>query len=261
MRYHPEMALQFSEISRQLESWFARPRGQYLLEQERLLVNSVLGEAFGYHQLQLGVSGGHHIAPGSPVGHKIYCSPAAGEDVGLLSEPDCLPFADDSIDVVLLHHALEFSESPHRLLREAHRVLMPQGHIVIVGFNPLSAFGASMRVSGWLPGRFWGHSHSISSRRLKDWLHLLGAEVQGVNHCFVMPPAGGPSIFNFLARCDAAAMQYRLPLGGVYVMHARKTVSMLTPTRIRWRRPVGARLIGLSVPKPVASPRDGDVAA
>jgi hypothetical protein len=162
---------------------------------------------------------------------------------------------------VLLHHALEFSESPHGLLREAHRVLMPQGHIVIVGFNPLSAFGAAARVSGWFPDRFWGASHSISSRRLKDWLNLLGAEVQAVHHCFVIPPAGGERMFRFLSRCDAVARRYRVPLGGVYAVHARKTVSTLTPSRIRWRRPVGARLIGLSVPKPVASPRDGDVAA
>lgn len=255
------MALQCSEISQRLESWFSRPRGQYLLSEEKHLAASLLGETFGYHQLQLGMTGGHALATGSPLGHKIYSSAVARTGVGLLCEPDCLPFANDGIDAVVLHHALEFSASPHGLLREAHRVLAPQGQIVILGFNPLSLFGLSMKVTGLLPERLWGQAHSISVRRLKDWLNLLGAEVLGVHHCFVMPPAGGPRLSGILTRCDRYATQSRLPLGGVYAIHAKKLSSTLTPTRLRWRQPVGARLIGLSVPKPVASPRDGDVAA
>ena len=256
------MGLQFSEISKQLESWFERPGAQYLLEQERRLASSLLGEAFGYHQVQLGVTGGHLLAADSPMSHKIYSNAVAGSGVSLLSAPDCLPFSNDSIDAVVLHHALEFSDSPHRLLREAHRVLAPQGHIVIVGFNPLSAFGLAKAVAGWFPERLWSEAHSITSRRLKDWLDLLGAEVQEVQHGFIVPPAGGTRVFNFLARCDALAMRYRLPLGGVYAIHARKTVSTLTATRVRWRSPARGRLIGLSVPSnTVASPRHGDVAA
>lgn len=255
------MALQFSEISQRLESWFARPRGQYLLQQEQQLAARLLKECFGYHQLQLGVTGICHLKPASPLGHEIYSCSIPGRDVDLLSEPDSLPLANDSIDAVLLHHSLEFSQSPHRLLREAHRVLAPQGHLVIIGFNPVSLFGSVVRVAGLFPDRLWSETHSISAHRLNDWLDLLGVELQGVHHGFVMPPAGGERVFRFLANCDAMAIRYRLPLGGFYAVHARKTVSALTQARIRWRRPVAAPLIGLSVPKPVASPRKGDVAA
>ena len=255
------MALQFSEISQRLESWFARPRGQYLLERERALATELLREAFGYHQLQIGVTATRFLQVESPLGHDIYSATIPGPDVGLLSAPDCLPLANDSMDAVVLHHALEFSDSPHSLLREAHRVLAPQGHIIILGFNPLSLFGVAARVAGFFPDRLWTQAHSISTRRLGDWLDLLGAEVQAVHHCFSVPPFGGERLFRFMSRCDDVSTRYKLPVGGVYAIHARKTVSTLTPMRIRWRRPVAAPLIGLAVPKPVASPREGDVAA
>jgi SAM-dependent methyltransferase len=255
------MGLKFSEICSRLETWYAGPRGQYLLEQEEALTSQLLDAVFGYHQLQIGVTRNQPLALDSHLGHKIYANLAEGGRVGLVSGPDCLPFADDSIDVVVLHHALEFAAKPHALLREAHRVLAPQGHIIVLGFNPASLFGAITRVAGWFPGRLWSDSHHIGTRRLKDWLNLLGTEVQSVRHCFATPPAGGERLFRLLSRTDSLAMRYQLPLGGVYAVFAQKKVTTLTPTRIRWRKPVGSRLIGLSVPKPVASPREGDVAA
>lgn len=254
------MALKFSEICSALETWYEGPRGRYLLRQEEALATELLSRVFGYHQLQLGVTRSQPLATDSPLGHKIYANLASGGDVGLVSEPDCLPFANDCMDAVVLHHALEFAEKPHALLREAHRVLAPQGHLLVLGFNPLSLFGARIRVAGWLPNRVWSETHQIGMRRLRDWLDLLGADVQSVRHCFVTPPAGGQRLFRLLSRSDELAMRYQLPLGGVYAVLAQKKVSTLTPARIRWRKPVGARLIGLTVPKPVASPR-GDVAA
>lgn len=255
------MGLKFSEICDRLETWYAAPRGQYLLAQEQALCDELLDSVFGYHQLQLGVTRQQRLASDSRLGHKIYANAVSGGEVGLVSAPDCLPFADDSIDVVVLHHALEFADKPHALLREAHRVLAPQGHVLVLGFNPASLFGLAIRVAGWFPGRLWSDSHQIGTRRLNDWLDLLGTEVQAVRHSFITPPAGGERLFRYLSRSDQLAMRYQLPLGGVYAVLAQKKVSTLTPSRIRWRKPVGARLIGLTVPKPVASPREGDVAA
>lgn len=255
------MQLQCSEISDRLESWFARPRGQYLLQQEQLLAETLLEQAFGYHQVQLGITGNQTLTINSRLGHSVYGCATPGRGVGLLTAPDCLPLANDSVDAVVLHHALEFSESPHGLLREAHRVLAPQGNLLIIGFNPASLLGAATRILGLFPDTLWRNCHNITTYRLKDWLNLLGAELQTVQHCFLVPPAGGERSFRLLSSWDSLAMRYRVPLGGVYAVHARKSVSTLTPTRIRWRRAMSPRLIGLSVPKPVASPCEGEVAA
>ena len=53
-----------------------------------------------------------------------------------------LPFEAQSVDLLVMPHTLEFTSDPHRLLREAERVLMPEGRLIILGFNSLSLWGA-----------------------------------------------------------------------------------------------------------------------
>jgi len=136
-----------SDICRQLESWYEKPAGQHLAAQEKLLVGQQLDRVFGYRLLQLGITRNHPLGEYTRLDHRIYSAPCPGAAVDMLIEPDSLPFSNDSIDVVLLHHALEFAENPHALLREAHRVLAPQGHILILGFNPLSRLFRYLRQS------------------------------------------------------------------------------------------------------------------
>ena len=54
-----------------------------------------------------------------------------------------LPFDASSLDLVVLPHALELARDPHLALREVERVLVPEGRVVIVGFNPASLWGAA----------------------------------------------------------------------------------------------------------------------
>ena len=48
---------------------------------------------------------------------------------------------ENTIDLIVMPHALEFTDDPHLMLREAWRVIRPEGQIVISGFNPFSLFG------------------------------------------------------------------------------------------------------------------------
>jgi len=257
----PRMGGNFKGICEQLESWYQKPAGQYLLKQEQGLVSELLDQVFGYHLLQFGPTRDHALGACTSLNHKILASERSGLRVGLQCDAVELPFTNDSIDVVILHHALEFSENPHALLREAHRVLAPQGHMVVLGFNPASLFGLGLTVRGLLPRSLWRSARGIGSQRLRDWLHLLGSDVQTVRHTYTVPPLGGAKTFRTLSRCDEFLTRYNVPLGGVYAMHAQKHVAALTPLRDRWRKRVGSRLIGLATPKPVPSPRDGDAAA
>ena len=59
-----------------------------------------------------------------------------------------LPFDAQSIDLILLPHALEFIDNPHEVLREVDRVLRPEGRVLILGFNPWSLFGLRRVWSG-----------------------------------------------------------------------------------------------------------------
>ena len=255
------MSTDSSDIRHQLECWFDTPAGQYLLLRERELVARRLEQVFGYHLLQLGISGRHSLADDSTLSHKIIAAGSERADAGLVTEADSLPFTSDSIDVAILHHSMDFAENPHQLLREVQRVVAPHGHIIVLGFNPWSLFGLGAAAHGLLPGSLWQHATPMSVGRLRDWLHLLGCEQRSVGYTFATPSWGSGRGHQWLRACDNFCTRHNWALGGAYALHSQKQVTPITPIRMRWKRSVSGRLIGLGGAKPVPSPRGKDVAA
>lgn len=243
------------DILPELESWYARDNGQYLMQVTRGATRELLDTAFGYHILQLGVRGGKPLCQGSPIHHQLYCAGSPTEGVNLVAEPDELPLDSDSVDAVIVHHCLEFAANPHQVLREIQRVLTPQGQLLIIGFNPYSLFGCKARVRGLLRDPLWSRHRPVSERRLTDWLHLLGCEVLDTRRLYGLPPLGSGRLRRLLTAGDTWIARHNLPMGGVYILHATKNVAGMH----RPKRPLLARrkrLIGL-VPKPAATPRSG----
>lgn len=241
-----------TDILAELESWYTRGNGQYLLETTRLAVQDLLDTSFGYHILQLGVTGGRPLSQSSPINHRIYAAEHPGVGVGLLAHTDELPLDSDSIDTVIAHHCLEFASNPHQVLREIQRVLTPQGQLIVVGFNPYSLLGINTYLRGLSRQSLWHRHNPVGEKRLADWLHLLGCEVQDIIHLYGVPPAGGGRLRQWMTRADAWSQRNNLPFGGLYILHATKQVSALNRPRLQLRAH-GKRLIGL-VPKPAPAP-------
>ena len=241
-----------SETLAELESWYARDSGQYLLQATRSAMQNLLDTSFGYHILQLGVSGGDPLCEGSPILHRLYCAGSTGAGVGLVAEPDELPLDSDSVDAVIAHHCLEFAANPHQVLREIQRVLTPQGQLLVVGFNPYSLLGCKTRVRGMMHDPLWSRHRPVSERRLSDWLHLLGCEVNDTLRLYGLPPMGRGRLRRMTVRADSWTAQHNLSIGGVYILHATKQVAGLNRPRrsLLSRR---ERLIGL-VPTPAPAP-------
>ena len=179
-----------------LEDWLLTPPGQYLLNWEREQVDSCVADIFGFHALQLGVPElnalqmnrmPHRWLATEQVGRPCSVVPPALESantVSLNTHFSALPFPASSLDLVVLPHSLELSDDPHATLREVERVLVAEGKVIICGFNPVSLWGMLQRRRHvyrrlgfselFLPtvGEF------IAVRRLRDWLNLLGFEVE-----------------------------------------------------------------------------------
>ena len=233
-----------------LEDWFDDGFGRYVLAAEATLLDGLLPTLFGYHLMQLGISRRVSLYDSSPIRHKFRLAPmGGGAQVSALAEPEQLPIDSESVDVVLLHHALEYSANPHQLLREAARVVMPQGHLLVFGFNPWSLFGACA-----LPARHFGHavwrSQLLAVRRVADWLGLLDFAIDGVQYrVHGLPVDHAPTLARFAA-FDRVAAGWSLPGGAIYLIHARKQIARLTPLRnLRWQAP---RLGGVSLAAPRA---------
>lgn len=233
-----------------LEDWLDSGFGRHVLTAERELLADLLPGLFGFHLMQIGISRRVPLHDQSVIRHRFQLTrmPAA-PGVSAVSVPEALPLEPDCIDVALLHHTLEYSPDPHQMLRETARVLVPHGHLLILGFNPWSLFGVAS-----LPGRHFGHpvwrSRLLGARRVADWLQLLGFEVDSVQYRVFAPPTQHPGVLSRVGSLERLGARLALPVGSVYLIHAVKEQSALTPVRnLRWRAP---RLSAVSLARPAA---------
>jgi SAM-dependent methyltransferase len=121
--------------AKSLSEWFATGQGSYVLTREQAWFDRTVNDIFGYNALQLGLPA-HDFLRNSRIPLRFTGADQPGATVRLCG--DELPIDSASLDLVLLPHILEFSEQPHAILREVERVLMPEGSLLISGFNPHS---------------------------------------------------------------------------------------------------------------------------
>ena len=134
---------------------------------------------------------------------------------------DQLPWQTRSIDAVVLQHGLEIAADPRIALREAARVLVPGGRLIISGFNPFSLLG-SRALLARVRTDLLSHRTLVNPLRLFDWLTLLGLELD-VPAVYIARSAflnrhGRP--LNLPKLVDQWVS--RLPIGGVYAVSAVK---------------------------------------
>ena len=220
-------------------------------EQDRL--DRSVTDAFGFHALQLGlpeleglranrmphrwVASDSLVVPEAlpmpPPTDSLISTLSAGDTVSLHCAFDALPYPDSSIDLVVLPHALELSRDPHLTLREVERVLVPEGRVVITGFNPASLWGLRQRAGR--AGRSLGLAREgslylpsagdfIGYWRLRDWLRLLSFEVEGGRFGCWRPPLRSERWLERFAWMDGVGDRWWPVLGAVYFLVAVKRV-------------------------------------
>ncbi len=228
---------QVEPVRRALRLWYKSVLGATLLENENRAIGAALQDLFGYYLLQLGQLTGEDLLAESRIRHRVVIDNSAltiEQRPDLYAELDAVPVRSDSVDVVLLHHTLEFESDPHQVLREVDRMLVPEGHVVIVAFNPWSLWGVARllrRRKGRTPwcGKFLGFN------RLEDWVGLLGFDVVDVHHVFFRPPWRHEGVMRRLQFMEKAGARWWPVLAGANVIVAKKRVATLTPIKMRWR--------------------------
>jgi SAM-dependent methyltransferase len=221
-----------------LNEWFATQQGGYVLAREQAYFDRTVTDIFGYNALQLGLPE-HNFLRDSRIPLRLNGTDKAGASVMLCN--DELPFASDSMDLVLMPHLLEFAAFPHQILREAERVLMPEGNLIISGFNPFSLWGLH-RALGRKNGYPW-QGNFIALYRLKDWLALLGFEVVGGRFAAYAPPFNQSKWLERFAFMEAAGDRWWAVSGGVYFLHAVKRVQGVRPIKPKWDRGLVGNLL------------------
>ena len=219
----------------QLEAWYGSTLGREVASQEAACLRDMLEGVFGHYILQVGGSEVfRETVATSQVRHAVTLPPAGqpeGLGMRIVASPEALPIASDSLDAVFLPHTLDFAGDPRQVLREAERVLIPEGRLILLGFNALSPW-ALVRLAR--PGRMPWCGAFLTRYRVGDWLSLLGFDVEWQRMLVFQAPWGGSRWCSgsFLA---AAGSRYWPALGGVYALRAVKRVSTLTPLRPSWK--------------------------
>ncbi len=240
-----------SIASEQTSHWFSTSAGQYLLEKEQVLFDEAVFDLFGFNALQMGYLHANFLRNSRIPNHFLASQEASSAlPHHLCCQDDFLPLADMSLDLLLLPHCLEFSERPHQTLREAARVIVHEGHLLISGFNPMSSWGAAARFKRLRAKTIlypWGGKF-IGLARLKDWLTLLGFEVVSVDMTCFTPPFEQASWQQRFACMDKIGPRFSRVLGGVYFIVAKKRVVGMTPIKPHWK--ASSLKVGLAVRQP-----------
>lgn len=219
-----------------LWEWYQSPLGKGLAEEESNHLRAVLPTLFGYYLLQMGKPFEPAYLDASLIRQKLIMKLCATDcdDNGFVSTPTSLSIASDSVDVVILPHILELQVNPHQVLREVDRVLIPEGHVVILGFNPWGMWGVRNWVSCWQNTPPWC-ANFLSPFRVKDWLRLLNFELQIAATFFHKPPINTNYVKNNLNRWNSVSSKLWPAFGGSYVLVAKKQVITLTQIPKIWR--------------------------
>jgi SAM-dependent methyltransferase len=226
------MARQIIESPLAVPPWLAalgEPTAQRLLAWGQSQADACLADVFGYHAVQAGWPGFDALRsnrmPHRWRARQEFDDESLAADVFFDSR--AWPWAAESLDLVVLPHTLERSADPHACLREVERVLIAEGQVVITGINPWSFWGQKLRRQQ----ARWAHDalapwlvQPIAPHRLRDWLHLLGFEIQLQRYAGWTPTWRSERWVQRWSWLEAMGCRWCPVLGGVYLIVATKRV-------------------------------------
>jgi SAM-dependent methyltransferase len=220
-------------LYQQLQNWYNSHLGHQLLEAEHKGLNSFIEQIFGYYVLQLGGPRQIDLLNKSPIGHKFYFDTEGHFPNMIHGKFTELPFLPDSIDLIITPHILEFSVDPKKILSEIYHILIPEGRVIIIGFNPFSLWGLThlFKSDNKIPwaGKF------ISISRLKHWLSKIGFTVLEYTTFFFRPAILDSEKLHKTLFMEGIGQVLWPYCGAIYILVAKKSVITLTPIKEKRR--------------------------
>lgn len=218
-----------------IDTWYNSEVGRQLLSMEKAVVSELLTSVFGYYLVQL--DGGYQFQEtlqNSSVRHQFSIQSSFPKGGSIVGDSHLLPLATDSIDAIFMPHTLDFSTDYHQVLREVERVLIPEGKVIIIGFNPYSSWGL-WRLLQCRKNIPW-NAHFISVTRITDWLNLLGFSIDSCIYRYWGIPAKVDWMPNTLRWVSDQLKMHNVAGGGIYIIQATRQISRLTPIMPKWKK-------------------------
>lgn len=235
-------------------NWYQTLSGKASLDTLDDLCAETLSEIFGYYAVEMGlISEQHSLLQHSRItaGVRLFDetskamvqTPFEKDDnhpASIIGTTKQLPIATDNVDLVIASHTLESSEDPHQVLREIDRVLVPEGHCILIGFNPSPVSQLRDQLGQLIRAGLKRDENTCRMRsvtRVKDWFSLLGYEVMDVHYMGMRPAINNQKLFKALSWLERLGDYAGPVLGNMYVIHAKKQMLAMRPDKKVWRAP------------------------
>ena len=237
------------------ENWFDSGLGQWLLAAESEHCQNLVPAGYYPAALQIGMARKDFLAP-IEIDQRYYVnlpSERVGSDAiagmpdkkrdghHVIAEPHALPFGDKTHSLIVMPHCLDFCKDPHQVLREVNQILIPEGCIVVMGFNQFGTWSPARLVNRLSKKQYhqspWqGYNYSV--RRVQDWLSLLGFDIVGAKMMAYQPPMQNEKWRNKLSFINQMGDRWFPGLGSVYMVVGKKReiASSSGVHRLAWRR-------------------------
>ncbi len=215
-----------------IRDWYQTEAGELISQSVERQIWQLTSCMFGYVAVEIGhVFVNRNLLKNCTIGQQIIVDQSMPANV--TANPVALPFSSDSIDLFILPHTLDFIADPHQLLREVERSLVPEGHLVIVGFNPISFYGLwhlflqRRQTAPWNAGFY-------SVKRIRDWCSLLGFDEINLLFNAHLPPFKRIQSWKRMRRLNEMLQKRIAHIGGIYIFVARKRIATITPVKQVW---------------------------
>jgi len=219
-----------------MDEWRDSHYAKHYFDAERPHIAAGLRQSIGPAVLQIGQRLPDSVVDDFDLPLLIKTNEFVDDSSDIVVDPAFLPFSPSVFSTVVLPHVLERSALPHQVLREAHRVLTSEGHIVLTGFNPASLMG----IQRWIRPKAVCRGRYYSVRRVIDWLQLLGFDVVGSSMFHYAPLLRNQSLKNTVQFLESVGDRWLPMIGGGYMISAKKRdagATMVGRTKFKISKP------------------------
>ncbi len=221
-------------VYRKLQNWYDSYEGNLVYQSQYIELKDILPNCFGYHLFQLEGPKNLDWLQNSPIGHKVLgrfeYPELTFEDSQIVIPYDQIPIQENSLDVIILPHSLDFYPDPSYLLKALVAPLMPEGSIIIFGFNPYSL----LMIERWFQCQsLFEKCNFLSSSNICKMLQENQCEIEQVKTFAFRPLLKNKSAMKKLRFLETLGSTCCPSLGCIYMIVARKRVETLTPLRLK----------------------------
>ncbi len=214
---------------KELIKWYRRPGNQSFKKLINDQIPEIKKHVNGNHVLYIGLSEFKKKFESSKYLSFIAIDEITSSDN--ITESKRLPFEDNSHDVIVIIHALDYTENPYELVREIDRIATDDANVTLIGFNKFSLWGLIKPLMNKTMSPWFLNFHSLYN--IREWFKVLGYD-SSYKDTGALIPVTSKSLARYTSKISLLQKIFASSLGGLYFLVFDKKMVPLTPIKLKF---------------------------